>query len=187
MSIEENQKNLNLAFKGLKEMPEKVTKQHGPVVEMLDVSNNKISDFRFLSNFPNLHTLVVDHNGLQSHVKFPTSEGIQTLWANHNKIANLSVFIETITKSFPELRFLSLMNNPAAPSYFNGGTLQQYMDYRYFVISHFPKLEFLDDQPVTKEQREEAIRIYGLHNTGPDKKANKAKRKSSKPKLQEST
>ena len=40
------------------------------------------------------------------------------------------VFIDTLAKKCPNLQILSMMNNEAAPSYFNSGTKQQYMDYR---------------------------------------------------------
>ena len=40
------------------------------------------------------------------------------------------MFINTISKSFPNLEYLSMMNNEAAPSYFNGGSYMQFKDYR---------------------------------------------------------
>ena len=40
-------------------------------------------------------------------------------------------FVSTLCKSCTNLRYLSMMNNEAAPSYFNGGSYQQYTDYRY--------------------------------------------------------
>lgn len=58
-------------------------------------------------------------------------ESLHTLWVNQNKITNLSAFIETVAKCLPNLKYFSMMNNEAAPSYFNGGTYQQYKDYRY--------------------------------------------------------
>ena len=39
-------------------------------------------------------------------------------------------FISTLSKNCPKIKILSMMNNEAAPSYFNGGTYEQYMDYR---------------------------------------------------------
>ena len=36
---------------------------------------------------------------------------------------------------FPELCQLSMMNNPAAPSFFNGGSKQEYEDYRCVCVS----------------------------------------------------
>lgn len=157
-------KRLSLAYKGIREMPDSLVAQYGPVVEEIDLTYNKISDFRFLTNFPKLTHITLDHNGIKSHVKFPEMEQMQLLWVNHNKITNLSVFISMVAKNLPNLRFLSMMNNEAAPSYFNGGSFQQYLDYRYYVISHLPQLQVLDDQPVSPEQRSEAERIYGKYN-----------------------
>ena len=89
----------------------------------------------FLYDFENLNSLILDNNNLNSHVKFPHVAGLETLWVNHNAITNLSVFVETVAKSFPNLKFFSMMNNQAAPSYFNGGTYTQYKDYRWGVLS----------------------------------------------------
>lgn len=55
---------------------------------------------------------------------------LQTLWVNKNSITNLSIFIEKVASSFPDLRYLSMLDNAAAPSYFNGGSKQEYEDYR---------------------------------------------------------
>lgn len=51
---------------------------------------------------------------------------LETLWVNHNKIENLSIFIENLVQSCPNLVYLSMINNKAAPSYFNGGSLAEY-------------------------------------------------------------
>lgn len=91
-----------------------------------------ISDFHFLQDFTQLNTLILDNNNLTNHVKFPYMESLHTLWLNQNKITNLSAFIETVAKCLPNLKYFSMMNNEAAPSYFNGGTYQQYKDYRYW-------------------------------------------------------
>lgn len=52
------------------------------------------------------------------------------------------------------------MGNSAAPSYLNGGTFYEYVQYRLFIIATFAKLEHLDDRPVSDDQREEAERLY---------------------------
>ncbi len=53
-----------------------------------------------------------------------------------------------------------MLNNEASPSYFNGGTPEQYQDYRYFVLSRLPNLIVLDITPVTKEELEKAKEFY---------------------------
>jgi len=74
---------------------------------------------------------VLDFNKIESHVVFPSLPLLETLWINCNSISNLSIFIENVVNAFPCLRYLSMMNNEAAPSYFNGGSVDEYNDYRY--------------------------------------------------------
>ena len=38
--------------------------------------------------------------------------------------------VGNITSNFPNIKYLSMMKNAAAPSYFNGGSKQEYQDYR---------------------------------------------------------
>ena len=71
-----------------------------------------------------------------------------------------------------------MQKNKACPNFFNGGslmnsfqdlktktkkigTIDQYQDYRHFVISRFPDLQELDVTPVSKEEREESMKKYG--------------------------
>lgn len=77
-----------------------------------------------------LTSLVLDSNEVTSHSVFPSIPNLQILWLNKNNISNLSMFMENVGVLFPRLRQLSMMNNPAAPSYFNGGSKQDYLDYR---------------------------------------------------------
>lgn len=151
---------ISLAYLNLPDLPPDIVNSYGDCVLELDLSHNRITDLKFLVDLPKLQSLVLDSNQISSHVKMPLSRDLHTLWVNHNKINNLGLFINTIAGSCPNLRILSMMNNEAAPSYFNGGSYQQYMDYRYFVISSLPKLEVLDYSLVTAEERSEARRIY---------------------------
>jgi len=76
---------------------------------------------------------VLDCNKIESHVVFPSLPELETLWINCNAISNLSIFIENVVNAFPSLRYLSMMNNEAAPSYFNGGSVEEFNDYRYLM------------------------------------------------------
>lgn len=115
-----------------------------------------------LRQFDQLHTVILDHNALDEHFCFPGKfPAIKLLSVNGNKIANLSVFVNRMSQDLPNLTFLSMMKNDAAPSYFNGGTKSQNEDYRSYVISHFPKLRNLDGWPILDGEREQAYRLYG--------------------------
>lgn len=80
--------------------------------------------------------LVLDHNNVTSHTSFPFLQNLELLWVNDNQIANLPLFIDNISSTFPSLQYLSMMKNKAAPSYFNGGTKQEYLDYRQVFYCH---------------------------------------------------
>ena len=87
-------------------------------------------DLRSLFELTNLTGLILDSNNIASHVVLPSLPKLELLWVNHNKISNLSIFIESVATHFPNLVQLSMMDNPAAPSYFNGGSKQEYHDFR---------------------------------------------------------
>ncbi|XP_044197506.1 uncharacterized protein LOC122973819 isoform X1 [Thunnus albacares] len=100
---------------------------------------------------------------------------VTTVCINKNKINNLPVFVEEIRRKFPSIKILSMMNNEAAPSYFNGGSLTQYKDYRLpllhyiferqYVISQLPGLEILDDTEVLEKERVQARKTYRLQQS----------------------
>eukprot|EP00117_Sycon_ciliatum_P046445 scpid84116/ scgid33265/ Leucine-rich repeat-containing protein C10orf11 homolog len=156
-----NGKCLSLAYRSLKHVPVEVVNDYFDRVESLDLTHNCMTELRSLMPFTKLTTLVLDHNQITSHVKFPNFPCLHTLWLNHNKITNLVVFIDQVKKSLPKLRFLSMMNNEASPSFFNGGSFEQFEDYRMYVVSHLPQLEMLDDKRVTDDERKEARKLYG--------------------------
>ncbi|UJR15450.1 hypothetical protein I4U23_002393 [Adineta vaga] len=156
----EAEKKLSFAYQGLDSIPDQLLPHAKHLIEYLDLTENNLEDLRFLIDFSNLQTLILDKNRINSNVKIPHLDMLHTLWINHNQINNLSVFIQTLAKHCPQLKYLSMMNNPAAPSFFNGGSFKQYTDYRYYVISQLPRLIMLDDRQVSLEERQEAERIY---------------------------
>lgn len=154
------EKKISFAYQGLDSIPEHVLPADKHNIEYLDLTENNLDDLRFLIDIPNLRTLILDKNRINSNVKIPRLDMLHTIWINHNQISNLSVFIQTLATQCPQLKYLSMMNNPAAPSFFNGGSYQQYVDYRHYVISQLPRLIMLDDRQVSLEERQEAERIY---------------------------
>ena len=154
------EKKLSFAYQGLRALPEHALPLDLSTIDYLDLTENQFDDLRFLIDFPQLQTLIVDKNRLTSNVKIPPLNRLHTLWINENQISNLSYFLQTLIKNCPQLRYLSMMKNPAAPSFFNGGSYKQYVDYRYYVISQLPRLIMLDDRQVSLEERREAERSY---------------------------
>uniref|UniRef100_A0A8C9S436 Uncharacterized protein n=1 Tax=Scleropages formosus TaxID=113540 RepID=A0A8C9S436_SCLFO len=153
-------RRLSFAYQGLVEIPYNVILEQRDTLEVLDLSYNLLEDPALLGELEKLSTLILDCNNYSSHVKFPFMPSITTVWINKNRITNLPIFVEEIRRKFPNIRILSMMNNEAAPSYFNGGTLTQYIDYRLYVISQIPGLEVLDDTEVLEAERLQAKRTY---------------------------
>ncbi len=80
--------------------------------------------------FEQLETLILDHNRVSERVVFPKSMTLTTLWLNFNQIGNLYPFADSLADSFPRLNYLSMMGNPAAPSFVNDGKFHDYVVYR---------------------------------------------------------
>ncbi|XP_029154960.1 leucine-rich melanocyte differentiation-associated protein-like isoform X3 [Nylanderia fulva] len=152
--------SLSLAYEDLFTMPYNI-KQDYDFVKHLDISHNVFSrNLQFLSEFDNLRSLNLDHNKIDENTVFPFMPNLELLWLNNNLIKNLYPFIKNLYKSIPNLKYLCLMGNEAAPSYLNGGSFFEYLQYRLFVLSWFPHLVHLDDRIVTDEQLLEAKRMF---------------------------
>ena len=80
-------------------------------------------------------------------------DNLRTLSVNSNKIENLSIFINNLCISCPNLRYLSMLNNAAAPSYFNGGSLTEHKDYRFYVVSRLRQFKMLDDKEISDQEK----------------------------------
>ena len=84
----------------------------------------------FIVYFEHLETLILDHNRINENVVFPRITTLKTLWMNFNMIGNLYPFADNLAQSFPKLNYLSMMGNPAAPSFINYGKFHDYVVYR---------------------------------------------------------
>ncbi|XP_071371514.1 leucine-rich melanocyte differentiation-associated protein [Centroberyx affinis] len=160
---------LSFAYQGLSEIPYEPILTQSSTLEVLDLSYNLLDDPYWnpalLGQLERLSTLILDCNNYTSHVKFPYMPSVTTVCLNKNKINNLPVFVEEIRRKFPNIKILSMMNNEAAPSYFNGGSLTQYKDYRQYVISQIPGLEILDDTEVLEKERAQARKTYRIQQS----------------------
>ncbi|XP_036453510.1 U2 small nuclear ribonucleoprotein A' [Colossoma macropomum] len=156
-------KRLSFAYQGLLEIPYDIILEQRDTLEVLDLSYNLLDESpALLVELEKLSTLILDCNNYNAHVKFPYMPSLTTLWINKNKISNLPIIVEEIRCKFPNIKILSMMNNEAAPSYFNGGSLTQYIDYRQYVISQIPSLEVLDDTEVQEKERALARKTYRM-------------------------
>lgn len=158
--MSEDDQRLTLAYENLEDLPYNLIECFAGFVKTLDLSHNRFKNMDFLPRFVGLSAIILDHNQISSNIVFPHLPNVTLLWLNHNRITKLHPFIKKLRSSFPGLRYLSLMGNEAAPSYLNGGTVYEYLQYRLFVISWFTNLIHLDDCAVTRDQREEAKRLY---------------------------
>jgi hypothetical protein len=160
----DNKGRCSLAFKSLREIPFSTIGKTAPRIVELDLSHNNLSDLPRLDFFANLTSLVLDHNRIQSNLNFNNGQPLprlSLLWVNSNKIKNLSVFIEKVKECCPNLKYFSMLKNDACPNFFNGGTVEQYEDYRLFVLSRLTQLVVLDSTPVTQQERDQAKERYG--------------------------
>ncbi|XP_033507744.1 leucine-rich repeat-containing protein 72 [Epinephelus fuscoguttatus] len=157
---------LSFAYQDLTEIPYESILTQTETLEVLDLSNNLLNENpALLGQLEKLSTLILDCNNYTSHIKFPYMLSVTTVCINKNKINNLPVFVEEVRRKFPNIKILSMMNNEAAPSYFNGGSLTQYKDYRQYVISQLPGLEILDDTEVLEKERIQARKTYRLQQS----------------------
>uniref|UniRef100_A0A667Z1X3 Uncharacterized protein n=1 Tax=Myripristis murdjan TaxID=586833 RepID=A0A667Z1X3_9TELE len=157
---------LSFAYQSLSEIPYEAILTQSSTLEVLDLSYNlPYWNPALLGQLERLSTLILDCNNYTAHVKFPYMPSVTTVCINKNKINNLPVFVEEIRRKFPNIKILSMMNNEAAPSYFNGGSLTQYKDYRQYVISQIPWLEILDDTMVLEKERAQAKKTYRIRHS----------------------
>jgi len=93
-----------------------------------------------LEKFTNLTSLILDNNQLDDNLEFPSIPSLDTLSLNNNKIETLDFLITKIKTSFPNVRYLSLLKNPACPNLLVGGDEEEYKRYRFFFFfsNQFP-------------------------------------------------
>uniref|UniRef100_A0A336M441 CSON010289 protein n=1 Tax=Culicoides sonorensis TaxID=179676 RepID=A0A336M441_CULSO len=141
---------VSLAYKKLNQLPSRVSKYNFyRNTQVLDLSHNQIRNLTSLYRFQKLHSLILDHNKNLEVESMPRLPNLQLLWLNNCDIVNLSVWIKKIKECAPNLKYLSLMENP--------GSLCDKAEYRTCIISFLPALEYLDDTIVTKEERLNAL------------------------------
>ncbi|KFM77449.1 Leucine-rich repeat-containing protein, partial [Stegodyphus mimosarum] len=116
--VVDREKKITAAYQSLRTIPHTLADCYGHWVEVLDLSHNMIRDVSGLRSLDRIHTLILDHNLLDSTSEFPRLSSLRVLWLNHNLISDLRIFIPALAFSCPNLQYLSLMGNTAAPATF---------------------------------------------------------------------
>lgn len=154
-----------LVSQGLETLSDEFIETFSKTATKLDLSSNCIKSGEWLSKFPNLETLILDKNNIQSlsALKFPKNKTVKTLWINNNKIEDAKTFLDSVQALFPELTYLSMLKNPVTPDmYFSEGEAEAYQRFRYYVIHRLKKLECLDATEIDIAEKKEAERVGHL-------------------------
>jgi len=165
--VKKKRMELNLAGRGVKELPPEIAQKKGNEITKLDLSDNELQSGKSLGGFTVLEELVLDRNNMSSLQDLPFMETLTILWINNNQFEELEPLCNEINAKLPNLTYLSMLMNPATPNfYMSEAKAKEYELYRYFVISRIPSLQFLDSTPVTEAERKQAARYAPLHKKG---------------------
>lgn len=105
-----------------------------------------------LENLIHLKSLILDNNEIQELRHLQCQLNVETLWLNNNNIYDLEDLLDNLQKKFPNLRYLSMINNPCCPSVLD----TTYQRYRNYIIYRLKSLKFLDFREVTDIERKSA-------------------------------
>ena len=151
--------DLILEDRGLTDIPIDIALAYGPSAKLLNLKENNLQSVTNIKLFLKLETLILDKNNLTDLSLFPPLPTVKTLWFNNNCVHDLTTFCEALSKIFPNLEYVSLLNNPCCPAFWDetaSGT-DAYRRYRLLIISKLGKLRFLDATPVLPSEREDAV------------------------------
>uniref|UniRef100_A0A0K0G630 Leucine-rich repeat-containing protein n=1 Tax=Strongyloides venezuelensis TaxID=75913 RepID=A0A0K0G630_STRVS len=108
-----------------------------------DVLNDRLNN---ISNKNNLFIVDLSHCGL--HL-LPNE--IESLSLNSNNIKNVGVLLQILYRQAPNIRFLSLIDNPGWPHPIkHSKNMVLYRKYCKMTANFFPKLLFLDTHKICK-------------------------------------
>jgi hypothetical protein len=150
--------DLILEDRGLDELPRGVSLAYGPATKLLNLKENCLVSVDEIKHFQKLETLILDKNNLKGLSNFPLLATVKTLWFNNNNVRDLNQFCKDLVRCFPNLEYLSMLNNPCCPAFWDESIsgADAYRRYRLMVIFWLPCLRFLDATPVTMEERKAA-------------------------------
>ena len=141
----------------LDKLPQKVKGAAGGITSanfsFNSLTNDTLPD---LEQFSALETLILDNNDIDSLAKFPSLPHLHTLWLNKNHLKDIDEVLTVLTRTCPRLTYLSLLQNPCAPSELTGASPAEYARYRVLVKWRMPMLTYLDAAPFTAKEIETA-------------------------------
>jgi len=124
-------------------------------VSKLNCWGSELQDVSLVRRLPNVEVLSLSVNKIRSLADFQHCKKLQHLFVRKNDIRDLNQVC--YLRELPELTTLWLAENPCATG----------PGYRLAVIKALPRLEKLDDIPVTVEERTDAQR-HGIYLSHPD-------------------
>uniref|UniRef100_A0A1A9VZB4 U2A'/phosphoprotein 32 family A C-terminal domain-containing protein n=1 Tax=Glossina brevipalpis TaxID=37001 RepID=A0A1A9VZB4_9MUSC len=150
-------KELNLSQRDLKTLDAKIIERYGTHCEYLDLGYNRFNSIEnWIYEFPHLKCLILDGNYLrEAHLqklKQPLDQ-LRVLMLNKNDFSDLKTTAAILSKTFPNLEYLSLHGNPICPDNLYLRPFSNYVSYEYehyvnILIAALPKLKFLDHSPL---------------------------------------
>eukprot|EP00004_Rigifila_ramosa_P025145 TRINITY_DN7474_c0_g1_i1.p1 TRINITY_DN7474_c0_g1~~TRINITY_DN7474_c0_g1_i1.p1 ORF type:complete len:183 (-),score=38.08 TRINITY_DN7474_c0_g1_i1:3-551(-) len=93
----------------------------------------------------------------QSKQSLPYLPKLTTLSLNGNIIDSLSLFLDALSISAPNLTNISLLKNPGVPGF--SAPPEEVTRYRCYLVNRLPKLKYIDTSPVTETERKESRRV----------------------------
>ncbi|XP_055382396.1 leucine-rich melanocyte differentiation-associated protein-like [Condylostylus longicornis] len=140
---------VSLAYRELNRFPRKLALYLGKNIKFLDLTYNNLQNLQFLSNFPLLHTLVLDRNPRLNFKSLPYLPRLQILWLNNCNIINTNDWVLQLKIKCPNIKQLSMMCNPVGLTCLNGISQDQERIYRKEIAELLPTLMYFDGAPVT--------------------------------------
>uniref|UniRef100_A0A914CB43 Uncharacterized protein n=1 Tax=Acrobeloides nanus TaxID=290746 RepID=A0A914CB43_9BILA len=119
---------------------------------LIDFSNQNLWRLpdEVINNADQIQHLILDGNELDEsvwqHIRF---ENLRTLSLNANKVKNIGVLVQYLSRKCPKLTFLSLIGNPGWPyPIHNLNSKKKYRAYIQSIKKMLPNLQFLDSMQV---------------------------------------
>lgn len=119
-----------------------------PALRLIDLTHNALQTLSGLAqSAPGLETVLAAHNQLTQVDEVAGLKQLCTLDLSGNALTNSSEVLGTLQRNAATLRTCLLSGNPV---------VRQMTSYRYRLIHALPVLGFLDERPVSPEEREMA-------------------------------